>query len=303
MQIASFYPPDSRLRSLGPGSPVHEMWSVEMNKNGAPALSSTSSSSSSTLHSPPRSNRKTMEDVWRDLNLTLLPRDEGPKGFREMILQDFLTTGNDTRRAQQDEIHVERRGGPQNVAATNLSLITGSDLHYLDWLSYKPASAVQEEEQQRPPHVLEPGAAAPFVAPESAAGLGLCKKRLPPDCREEQSVDRRHKRMIKNRESAARSRARKQAHPLAIHIANPSVFLLSTFNCNDNNNNGGIICFHVNLGCAQAYTNELELEVAHLIEENARLRKHQLTFANPTAAFQHGKTKPATLRRSTTAPF
>ncbi|KAG6647188.1 hypothetical protein CIPAW_07G061800 [Carya illinoinensis] len=40
--------------------------------------------------------------------------------------------------------------------------------------------------------------------------------------------------MIKNRESAARSRARKQA-----------------------------------------YTNELELEVAHLMEENARLKKQQ----------------------------
>ncbi|XP_020085258.1 bZIP transcription factor 27-like isoform X2 [Ananas comosus] len=44
--------------------------------------------------------------------------------------------------------------------------------------------------------------------------------------------DHRHKRMIKNRESAARSRARKQA-----------------------------------------YTNELEIEVAHLLEENAKLKK------------------------------
>ncbi|GFP94206.1 protein fd [Phtheirospermum japonicum] len=49
--------------------------------------------------------------------------------------------------------------------------------------------------------------------------------------------DRRHKRMIKNRESAARSRARKQA-----------------------------------------YTNELELEVAHLLEENAKLKKQQQQF-------------------------
>lgn len=48
------------------------------------------------------------------------------------------------------------------------------------------------------------------------------------------STDRRHKRMIKNRESAARSRARKQA-----------------------------------------YTNELELEVASLQKENARLRRQQ----------------------------
>ncbi|KAK8710432.1 hypothetical protein V6N13_145756 [Hibiscus sabdariffa] len=61
---------------------------------------------------------------------------------------------------------------------------------------------------------------------------GFDKKRVQePDCA---SGDRRHKRMIKNRESAARSRARKQA-----------------------------------------YTNELEIEVAHLMEENARLKTQQ----------------------------
>ncbi|XP_047958017.1 bZIP transcription factor 27-like [Salvia hispanica] len=72
------------------------------------------------------------------------------------------------------------------------------------------------------------------------------------------SADRHHKRMIKNRESAARSRARKQA-----------------------------------------YTNELELEVAHLLQENAMLRKQQLQFHREEAADHKGKP----LHRASTAPF
>ncbi|KAF5747192.1 putative Basic-leucine zipper transcription factor family protein [Tripterygium wilfordii] len=71
--------------------------------------------------------------------------------------------------------------------------------------------------------------------------LGNCPKRsqLENVC-DSNLNDRNHKRMIKNRESAARSRARKQ-ESLSLSLS--------------------------------AYTNELELEVAHLVEENARIRK------------------------------
>ncbi|KAK8687308.1 hypothetical protein V6N13_086133 [Hibiscus sabdariffa] len=83
-----------------------------------------------------------------------------------------------------------------------------------------------------PPTVLSLNS-APGVDFIDKSGLAsFDKKRVQePDCA---SGDRRHKRMIKNRESAARSRARKQA-----------------------------------------YTNELEIEVAHLMEENARLKTQQ----------------------------
>lgn len=73
----------------------------------------------------------------------------------------------------------------------------------------------------------------PFEALASPSGLACFDKKRFQDP-DNNSGDRRHKRMIKNRESAARSRARKQA-----------------------------------------YTNELELEVAHLMEENARLKRQQ----------------------------
>ncbi|KAL9238138.1 hypothetical protein vseg_012607 [Gypsophila vaccaria] len=71
--------------------------------------------------------------------------------------------------------------------------------------------------------------------------------------------DRRHKRMMKNRESAARSRARRQA-----------------------------------------YTSELEREIAELKEENAKLRKHQLELLLSAPA---GIPKKNTHNRSMTAPF
>ncbi|KAL2348641.1 hypothetical protein Fmac_002641 [Flemingia macrophylla] len=71
------------------------------------------------------------------------------------------------------------------------------------------------------------------------------------------TTDRRNKRMIKNRESAARSHG--------------------------------------------AYTNELELEVAQLKEENARLRRLQQQLSEIAAAKKQ-KNK-CTLYRASTAPF
>ncbi|XP_029127583.1 bZIP transcription factor 27 [Cajanus cajan] len=78
----------------------------------------------------------------------------------------------------------------------------------------------------------------------------------PPQCT---LADRRNNRMIKNRESAARSRARKQA-----------------------------------------YTNELELEIAQLKEENARLRRQHQQLSEVAASEQK---KKGTLYRASTAPF
>ncbi|KAH1081980.1 hypothetical protein J1N35_021741 [Gossypium stocksii] len=73
----------------------------------------------------------------------------------------------------------------------------------------------------------------PFDALASPTGLACFDKKRFQDP-DNNFGDQCHKRMIKNWESAARSRARKQA-----------------------------------------YINELELEVAHLMEENARLNRQQ----------------------------
>ncbi|CAL9072396.1 unnamed protein product [Musa acuminata var. zebrina] len=80
-------------------------------------------------------------------------------------------------------------------------------------------------------------------------------------------VDRRKKRMIKNRESAARSRARKQS------------------------------CVR------QAYTNELEQAVDHLLYENNFLKRQCEELKRTTVHQLPVATKSSTLQRTLTAPF
>ena len=96
------------------------------------------------------------------------------------------------------------------------------------------------------------------------------KKRFP-DCDTTSADDRHHKRMIKNRESAARSRARKQesGKPLSLSWILYSYYFKK---------NIIFVKFKSNIArnYVQTYTNELELEVAHLLQENAMLRKQHL---------------------------
>ncbi|KAL3634965.1 hypothetical protein CASFOL_022019 [Castilleja foliolosa] len=176
----------------------------------------TSSSSSMSL-SPPSpytatavaANPRTMEEVWKDINLAADLRHSSSRG---MIFQDFFARDPPPAGG----------GGVPSPPPPPLQLPTMLTL----------SSLLLQQQQQHPP----------IPSPERHSG-----------------GDRKHKRMIKNRESAARSRARKQA-----------------------------------------YTNELELEVAHLLEENAKLKKQQQQLYNAAAA-ENRKRKP--LHRTSSAPF
>lgn len=95
-----------------------------------------------------------------------------------------------------------------------------------------------------------------------------------PDGPVEKVVERRQRRMIKNRESAARSRARKQVtkiltHSLLKYFPFHTPLLHSLFNTRAS------LSTHTSL--LQAYTVELEAEVSQLKEENMRLRKQQVS--------------------------
>ncbi|XP_034683995.1 protein FD [Vitis riparia] len=248
-------------------------------------VSSSSSKSSSTSSSPspfspassvlPTPRGKNMEEVWKDINLaslhdhpsredlSVLTRPQNPHAnFRGVILQDFLARPFNkeppTSVASLDQSTVtEARiyGSLPPPPATVLSLNSGPEFHFLE--SSHPARPHSHLVQHNPISNVA-SFSAPFDALASSTGLtSFGKKRFSES--DNNSCDRRHKRMIKNRESAARSRARKQA-----------------------------------------YTNELELEVAHLMEENARLKRQQEQLTSATAA---QLPKKNTLHRTSTAPF
>lgn len=209
------------------------MWSPSGDdNNGNNRLTSSSSSSSSRLSTPGR----TMEDVWKDISLNSLqerPRsreeEAEPKGsYRRMMLQEFLARpfrGQQQQQQQQQEkasevpAHHPELNTSILAAASNLQPATTilnlnsspEQFHYLDSIGQLGPNPMRLQ-----PHNSYGGAATPppFMAASSlnntfeAIGSSFCKKREPENM--DNAGDRRHKRMIKNRESAARSRARKQ---------------------------------------------------------------------------------------------
>nr|XP_023893705.1 protein FD [Quercus suber] len=227
-------------------------------------------SSSSLYRSTPRST-KTMEEVWKDIDLASLQDQDTihqphpSSTFRGVILQDFLARPfskdppasmvSSSTNTKETALYAAAEGSLFPPPATVLSLNSGCEFHFLDNSDpvLRPSSHLQSH-----PSSNVSSFSSPFEALASSSGLpSSAKKRVPES--ENCSGDRRHKRMIKNRESAARSRARKQA-----------------------------------------YTNELELEVAHLMEENARLKKQQEQLRLAAAA---QLPKKHSLHRASTAPF
>ncbi|CAL9053161.1 unnamed protein product [Musa banksii] len=265
------------------------MWSLEQPDNSHKNKSSTNgnsnggnnrvlSSSSSSSRSSPSSNasilipqtprRRTMEEVWKDITLNtfhqerpITPLDHhiyhhhhhanSSPSFKGMILQDFLT-GPSNRPLPVSQTVVEQLPLPlpphpsPALPETALSLNSGLEFQYLG-----PDATNSHSNSSSSGHnasFISSAFSSVAVGPPSPTGLfSMCsKKRLQEN--PAIGVDRHHKRMIKNRESAARSRARKQAWNL-MHPLDETTFWL------------------------QAYTNELELEVSHLKEENSKLKK------------------------------
>ncbi|KAF7129922.1 hypothetical protein RHSIM_Rhsim10G0207400 [Rhododendron simsii] len=212
-----------------------------------------------------------MEEVWNDINLTSLhdhphrhrhrrSAADNPTTLRGHNFLDFLSAKNPPPPPQQQQqqpppLHGGYGSPPSPPSAVALRLNSGPD------------------DNHQFSSILE----GPLLGPISSAscfdvsleGLAsasslpcLERKRCPES--DQNPGERRHKRMIKNRESAARSRARKQAcfvSLLIIHISQEG----------GRQSKGRVAG---NYGC-YAYTNELELEVANLMEENARLRRQQ----------------------------
>ncbi|XP_057784218.1 bZIP transcription factor 27-like isoform X1 [Salvia miltiorrhiza] len=233
----------------------------------------TSSSSTSSSPSPsPFRHPKSMEEVWKDITLAAsdLHLNPSPRG---VILQDFFSKDPPPSSVPSPS--------PPPPPPTMLTLSSAAADHFGPLLF-------------QPQPILHP-TAFDAVVPDDIAAAG--KKRFPDFDRT--SGDRRHKRMIKNRESAARSRARKQ-ESLSLSLSSPNTTYFQLLVKNLILHPFRYKKFNLARNHLQAYTNELELEVAHLLEENARLRKQQEKFYREAAA-EHQKRKP--LHRTSTAPF
>ncbi|THU66624.1 hypothetical protein C4D60_Mb05t16110 [Musa balbisiana] len=260
----------------------HKKNSRADHKSSSSNIVSSSSSSKSSLSSnpsvliPPTIRRMTMEEVWNDISLTTLHHDRLLKpldhqsyhhhhpasspSFKGMILQDFLAGPLNRPRTISphavEELPLLPPPLSPTLPQTALSLNSGMEFEYL-----RPhADSHSNSSSNGQNACFIPFAISGAIdGPPSPTALFsfYSKNRLPENSAV--GADRYCRRMIKNRESAARSRARKQA-----------------------------------------YTNELELEVSRLKEENAKLKKQYEELRSAMAAQQ---LKSNTLQRSSTAPF
>ncbi|XP_059294912.1 protein FD-like [Lycium ferocissimum] len=236
----------------------HQHHYESLNKNlGTLSSKSSSSSTSSSSYNHPNNPifNKAMEEVWKDINLSCSKDHIDPQNttnsstnFCGRILQDFLARPF----ANEPPTTTTAYGSPAAPPPPHVTMLTlnsGPELHFFSNLNPLRQSSVSQQK------VIS-------NALGGGNGNGNGRKRYPRESDNINSGDLKNKRMIKNRESAARSRARKQE--------------------------------------SLAYTNELEMEVANLVEENARLKRQQQQLCLASTA-QHPKKN--SLYRTSTAPF
>ncbi|RDX70489.1 bZIP transcription factor 27, partial [Mucuna pruriens] len=148
-----------------------------------------------------------MEEVWKDINLATL-NDQNARPTRTtaqanlggVMFQDFLgrpftidppNTILSSASTETASLYCPCPASPAPPLVTALSLSSHPHFHFDHHLTHKPS--LPHHPSPSPLHTLA-SATKTFAQPAPDCTLG----------------DRRNKRMIKNRESAARSRARKQ---------------------------------------------------------------------------------------------
>ncbi|EYU35641.1 hypothetical protein MIMGU_mgv1a010984mg [Erythranthe guttata] len=158
-------------------------------------------------------SKKTVDEVWQDIQHGQERSSLDRKGtLGEMTLEDFLVKAG---------IVAESASGRRKTGAGS-----GHGAAAAQWMNYQIPSLQQQQQQQNSMMpVFMPGhhpislGGGNSVMDVSSPLMGTLsdtqtpgRKRVAPDEIAEKCVERRQKRMIKNRESAARSRARKQAY-------------------------------------------------------------------------------------------
>ncbi|XP_074582649.1 bZIP transcription factor 27-like [Curcuma longa] len=184
------------------------------NTRGVSSSSRASPSSATTSSAHPTSSHKsrTIEDVWNDISLHHddshwqsthpLPH----RSLRTMILQDFLA--GPLIRPPPAATAFDRPPSaavPPTALSLEIHLIPPDSIHSSSTSASASASASSS--------LVFPGFSDTNPPPSPIGLFSFCsKKNLLSDPPSDSGVDRRHKRMMKNRESASRSRARKQVY-------------------------------------------------------------------------------------------
>ncbi|XP_027352422.1 ABSCISIC ACID-INSENSITIVE 5-like protein 3 isoform X2 [Abrus precatorius] len=234
-------------------------------------------------------SKKTIDEVWRDMQQKKSGSSQDRKTqerqptLGEMTLEDFLVKAGVTPESFCNEDNA--------IAMSGVDSQHNASQH-AHWMQYQLTSVQQQPQQQHQqqnqqssampsfagfmaghvvqqplPVVVNPVLDAGYSDTMPSSLLGALsdtqtpgRKRVASGNVVEKTVERRQKRMIKNRESAARSRARKQA-----------------------------------------YTQELEIKVSRLEEENERLRRrNEIERVLPTVPPPDPKHQ---LRRTSSAPL
>lgn len=165
------------------------------------------------LSSPPCDKRSSMDELWKDINLASL-HDHPSTAFRDgqtPTLQDFLTSPVQTDHPASRNPSV---AGSEDAAAcscyhrppafTLLSLSSGSGGHHIGNREGDPARRGYGVKAPSPYFVKTLGSAYdPGLYKRKAAALN--------------DGEDRGKRLMKNRESASRSRAKKHVLPFTLH--------------------------------------------------------------------------------------
>ncbi|XP_057980976.1 ABSCISIC ACID-INSENSITIVE 5-like protein 2 isoform X2 [Malania oleifera] len=198
-------------------------------------------------------SKKTVDEVWRDIqqgqsknNEDIRSRERQPT-LGEMTLEDFLVKAGVVAESPLESKNTGPVGVDPNVVPQFSQ--QGQWLQYQQPQFQHPQQNIMGVYGQPIPQPLAMVPSSVMDVPYTENQVALTspimgtlseiqtpgRKRVAQEDMIEKSVERRQKRMIKNRESAARSRARKQA-----------------------------------------YTNELEIKVSRLEEENERLKKRKV---------------------------